>query len=261
MTEINKACCSLPPVKSAYKPVGTTTTIAGLECYVTGPQTADKALIAVYDIFGMNFSQVKQGADLLGTQGYKVVIPDFFRGQPFPDDTFPAFDSPMKSLATMTAETKSALMAFMGSSANFATRQPDLLAVVEHLRNTESIANIGAYGLCWGGKLVILTASQNPTAFSAIAQVHPARMEPEDAEGLTIPLASYISDDESVDAQKQLEEIMSRKKFDNKLNDFKHFVGMHHGFAGSRADLSNEVGAENFQDVYNRLASFFARAL
>ena len=52
---------------------------------VSGPSTAQTALLVVYDIFGY-FPQTIQGADILATSDkdhpYQVFMPDFFEGVP-----------------------------------------------------------------------------------------------------------------------------------------------------------------------------------
>jgi hypothetical protein len=49
----NKACCTIPPVKSDYTPKGTYKAFGGYnKVYVTGPASSDTALVCVYDIFG-----------------------------------------------------------------------------------------------------------------------------------------------------------------------------------------------------------------
>ena len=64
----------------------------------TGPSDANKGIIIIYDIFGY-FPQTLQGADILGTsddaQKYRVFIPDWFGGKPFPIEKFPP-DTPEK---------------------------------------------------------------------------------------------------------------------------------------------------------------------
>jgi dienelactone hydrolase len=47
---------------------------------VTGPEDATNAILIVYDVFGYS-PQILQGADLLASQGYKVVMPDFLLGK------------------------------------------------------------------------------------------------------------------------------------------------------------------------------------
>jgi hypothetical protein len=62
---------------------------------VTGPATATKALLFIYDIFGY-FPQTVQGADILASSDehspYLIFMPDWFEGQPadiswYPPDT------------------------------------------------------------------------------------------------------------------------------------------------------------------------------
>ena len=49
---------------------------------VTGPVSAKKAILVIYDIFGF-FPQTIQGADVLAaSQEYQVFMPDFFEGEP-----------------------------------------------------------------------------------------------------------------------------------------------------------------------------------
>ena len=98
------ACCRIPPIQSKdYKEKGKYETIGGLKtCIlcslvitfyliywhradVTGPPTASKALLYIFDIFGY-YPQSLQGADILSTSDshaqYQVFMPDFFEGSP-----------------------------------------------------------------------------------------------------------------------------------------------------------------------------------
>lgn len=97
------ACCRIPPIQSqGYKEKGKYETIGGLKtcklsytghCIrltknpidVTGPPTASKALLFIFDIFGF-YPQSLQGADILSTSDshaqYQVFMPDFFEGSP-----------------------------------------------------------------------------------------------------------------------------------------------------------------------------------
>jgi len=55
------ACCKLPPVEAEYSPKGSYEKINGYKTYVTGPEDSDKAIVAIYDIFGFS-PQILQGA-------------------------------------------------------------------------------------------------------------------------------------------------------------------------------------------------------
>lgn len=63
-------------MQAEYEPKGTYTQVAGLKSYTVGPEDAKQALLLVYDIFGFK-PQILQGADLLASQGFRVVMPDF----------------------------------------------------------------------------------------------------------------------------------------------------------------------------------------
>jgi len=54
------ACCKLPPVEAEYSPKGSYEKINGYKTYVTGPEDSDKAIVAIYDVFGFS-PQILQG--------------------------------------------------------------------------------------------------------------------------------------------------------------------------------------------------------
>ncbi|KAF2173670.1 hypothetical protein M409DRAFT_61980 [Zasmidium cellare ATCC 36951] len=82
-THSSAACCSTPVPKATadYTPKGTYQTLANTKTYITGPASATKALFHIYDIFGFR-TPTLQGADILASAGYLVVMPDFFAGSP-----------------------------------------------------------------------------------------------------------------------------------------------------------------------------------
>ena len=55
--------------------------------------------------------------------------------------------------------------------------------------------------------------SQEGTPFSAVAEVHPAMVDPEDAKGITVPLCMLASGDEDMDAVKKFEANLKVKNF------------------------------------------------
>jgi len=88
------ACCKLPPVEAEYSPKGSYEKINGYKTYVTGPEDSDKAIVAIYDIFGFSpqilqgvssllimDQQLISGADLLSSTGARVYMPDFLKGE------------------------------------------------------------------------------------------------------------------------------------------------------------------------------------
>ncbi|PWZ00539.1 alpha/beta-hydrolase [Testicularia cyperi] len=244
----NEACCSIPPVQSDYSPKGTTEKLGGLDVYAIGPKDSKKAIVVVYDIFGY-WPTTKQGADILAeATKARVVMPDFFRGKPFPQEYYPP----------NTKDKQEALQSFFGAAGDFSKRKPELEAVAAELKSNGA-AKVGLVGFCWGGKLSVLAGAEG-TPFTSVSQVHPAMVDPKDAAGLTVPIANFPSKDEPKDAVEAFEKEIQNKPF-AKDSVYKNYSESHHGWAAARADLNDKHNFENFQDVYQRLANFFNKTL
>jgi dienelactone hydrolase len=78
-THTSAACCSAPVPQSTttYTTKGTTRNLAETTCYITGPTDAKKAIFFIYDVFGFQ-DPTWQGADVLASAGYLVIMPNFF---------------------------------------------------------------------------------------------------------------------------------------------------------------------------------------
>jgi dienelactone hydrolase len=99
----NKACCTIPPVQThGYEPKGTYETFEDMQVYTIG-HPGHKTIICIFDIFGF-YPQVLQGADLLAALGFRVLVPDFFRGNPYPSDKFPPYESPLRHFPSTDEE-------------------------------------------------------------------------------------------------------------------------------------------------------------
>ncbi|GBE78460.1 hypothetical protein BKA93DRAFT_870124 [Sparassis latifolia] len=244
----NVACCTVPPVKSDYVPKGTYKAYGGIsKVYVTGPEkVGDIAIVCVYDIFGFK-PQTQQGADILAEQlKAQVLIPDFFE---------PAGPWPLEHFPPKTNEEKAGLQAFFGGPAHPQDSVAKLLTVGRALK-ADGAKFVGTYGLCWGGKVTILSGSQTGTPFDAVAAVHPAMLSAPDTENLQVPLGLYPTKDESYEEYEKMLSIVSKKPFAAK-NDTKYYNEMFHGFAGARADLNNAENKKFFEDLYGNLIKFY----
>jgi len=246
----NPACCSIPPVKSNYTPKGIYEAYAGFKkVYITGPpKRSDMAIVAVYDIFGFK-PQTQQGADMLATaMNATVFMPDFFEpDEPFPVDRFPPESD----------KDKEDLQKFFSGPADVQNAVKSLNRVGEALKK-DGAKWIGAYGMCWGGKVVIL-AGQDDSIFNGIAMMHPAMLGPDDGEKLAVPLGMFISKDEPKDDCEKIMKSLEDKPFAAK-NMYKYYPTMFHGWAAARANLEDPENKKQFEDVYARLQEFFAGA-
>ncbi|KAJ3556318.1 hypothetical protein NM688_g2094 [Phlebia brevispora] len=246
----NVACCTIPPVRSDYKPKGTYKPYGGFDkAYFAGPEKPGKlALVCVFDIFGFK-PQTLQGADILAKElNAQVILPDFFEGdEPWPLDKFPP----------KTPEDKKKLQEWFGGFANPKNHVPKLNAVGKAVKE-DGAEFVVAYGYCWGGKVVIVAGTQPDTPFDAVSIVHPAMLSVDDAAKLNIPLGIFISNDEPKDEYEKIVQTMSKKPFASK-NDYRHFDSFH-GFAAARANLDDPDNKAKYEELYRTLIKFVKNA-
>ncbi|KAK4102173.1 alpha/beta-hydrolase [Parathielavia hyrcaniae] len=243
----NEACCNIPPVVSTgYSAKGTYDEVDGMKTYVTGPADATKGIVVIYDIFGY-FDQTLQGADILATshsQKYKVVIPDWFKGEPCPIEWYPP----------NTPEKQKNLGAFFSKNPppGVAGKLPGYVKTLG--AKYPEIKSWGIIGFCWGGKVVSLVTSSDANPFAIAAECHPAMVEPDDAKGVRVPLVMLASKEEPADKVKQFEA--------NLASPAKHvetFADQIHGWMAARADLSDERVKAEYTRGYKTVLDFFAK--
>jgi len=178
-------------------------------------------------------------------------MPNFFE----PKEPFLTSKHPPKS-----DQDRSDLQAFFGpDGAAYPPNNIGKLTKFTETLKSNGYKYVGAYGFCWGSKICISSGSAG-TPLDAVALVHPAMLNANDAAKLTIPLAMYISKDESVEEYNKINDIISKKPFASK-SDSKIYTNMFHGFAAARANLENEENKKEFEDVYGKLVAFFGTNL
>ncbi|KAL4931693.1 dienelactone hydrolase family protein [Aspergillus undulatus] len=231
-----EACRTIPPViAEGYTPKGTSSVIGelGFKTYITGPPTSKTAILTIYDIFG-NSPQTTQGADILAARlNALVIIPDFFDGPGAKHEWVPAD----------TTEKAKLLMAFVNTKASWvdAARQiPNLVDVYKGC--FPNVERWGAYGLCWGGKVLALSSGQG-TRLAASVQVHPGRMDGADAQNIAIPHAILASKDEPVAEVEKYAEFIKEKGLGGFVETYE---GMWHGWMGARANLEKEESLKEY---------------
>ncbi|KAG5983377.1 hypothetical protein E4U54_006246, partial [Claviceps lovelessii] len=108
---------------------------------------------------------------------------------------------------------------------------------------------------CWGGKVATLSTKADNSPFGAIASVHPAMVDPKDAEGINVPMALLASGDEPAEDVKKFEETLTAPKH---VEVFKDQI---HGWMAARSDLSNDRVKEEYERGYKVLLTFFGEHL
>ncbi|CAK7229212.1 hypothetical protein SBRCBS47491_007169 [Sporothrix bragantina] len=248
------ACASRPPLTVDYQAQGRYETLAGLKTYIVGPDDATKAIITVYDIFGM-WPQTIQGADLLSSlTGALVLIPDFFEG----DGAKPEW------LPTNTPEKQKALGDFFTTKADFSKNVETLISVRKDLATRFHAVDehVGVFGLCWGGKIgVLATAAGNEgpgRRFNVSGTAHPGRLDSKDAEVLTAPHILLASKDEDAAVVAEYEKILSQP---GKVGEVTTYANMFHGWMGARSNLADAENVKEYARGYEQAAAFFNKHL
>ena len=218
-----------------------------MKTYVTGPSSAQVAILSIYDIFGF-FPQTLQGADILAhgdkDASYMVFMPDFFEGNPadiswYPPDT----------------EEKGAKLGEWFKGIAPPKHLPKVPGLVEAAKKyNENIQNWGIIGYCWGGKMTSLIAGK-ATTFKAAVQTSPAMIDAGDAEKVVIPMMMLASMDEPKE---------DVEKYDAALTVPKHvetFSDQLHGFMSARGDLNDSKCKAEYERGYQLALEFFHKHL
>ncbi|KAI1259543.1 alpha/beta-hydrolase [Xylariaceae sp. FL1019] len=244
----SEACCNIPPVVSkGYEAKGSYEDLGGFKTYVTGPSSATKGVVTIYDIFGY-YPQTLQGADIMATSDdtkYRVFIPDWFKGDPCPLSIFPP-DTPEK---------QKQLGDFFGKNPppSVASKVPDYFKAVS--AKYPEIKEWAILGFCWGGKVVSLVTSSDDNPFKVAIEAHPAMVDPSDAEKIKVPIAMLASKDEDPE---------DVKKFKANLtvpNHVETFGDQIHGWMAARADLNDERVKSEYTRGYQTVIKFLSQHL
>ncbi len=95
-------------------------------------------------------------------------MPDFFQGEALPISLYPPD----------TEEKRAVAKEFMATKADVGKNVGKLLEVVkEGKERWGHVRKWGGYGLCWGGKMVVLVSGEG-TPFLASGQAHPGYFHP-----------------------------------------------------------------------------------
>ncbi|KAF2495550.1 alpha/beta-hydrolase [Lophium mytilinum] len=215
------ACCTVG-VKHSGESVGELGKIGEIDTYFSYPKdrSTQNAILIITDVIGHEFINVQLIADQFAANGYFVVIPDLFKGNPVklnPPEGFDLWEW-LKDFQTKDVD-------------------PIVAATLKELRGPLGAKRIGAVGYCFGGKYVcrFLKTGQIDVGYTA----HPSFVDEEELEGIQGPLSiSAAETDQIFPAEKRhkSEEILLKLPVPYQINLFSDVV---HGFA-VRSDVSKK---------------------
>ncbi|MHB1261026.1 MAG: dienelactone hydrolase family protein [Thermoplasmatota archaeon] len=138
--------------------------------YVEGASGANQpGIVVVQEWWGVN-PQIKGSADRLAESGYRVLVPDLFRGK-----------------ATLDAAEAEHLMHDLDFG-DAATQ--DIRGAVQHLKPK---GKVGVVGFCMGGALAVLTAATTPEADAVVSWYGIPPEEALDVAKVTVPLQGHFA--------------------------------------------------------------------
>ncbi|KAG0163372.1 hypothetical protein DFQ28_003148 [Apophysomyces sp. BC1034] len=233
-------CCTLKPVESDYAPVGVMEHLGDLPLYVVGPKDAKKAILVIYDIMGLH-KNTQQFCDILANHGYKVVMPDFFRGRPWN----------IKNIGN-----RKAVMTWLSKVGTFDLVAPQISQVKTWLQG-QGVSSAGIVGFCWGGKIGVQIAGVD-RFYGAFTVIHPINVDTADAEKAQAPILALPSKDEP--DMTEYMAILKKKPFGAKCKHHR-FDDMHHGFAAARGNWSDELNRKRATEAIQLTIDFFNQVL
>ncbi|RXW19843.1 hypothetical protein EST38_g6005 [Candolleomyces aberdarensis] len=228
--------------------------IGGVKSYVSippgGEYAKDTVILFLADLFGPQFINAQLLVDGFAKNGYKVVAPDYFNGDPAPEDA-------------LNPGVNFDVMKWFANHGPEQTRPPldNVLAALKE----QGIKKIGATGYCFGGRYVFDLAFENITDVSVVS--HPTFIKaPEDLEKyLEVSEAPLLINSCTFDERFPPE---SQAIADQVLGDGKftpgykreYFEGCTHGFA-VRGDMNDPKVKAAKEGAFNSAVTWFKTKL
>lgn len=231
-------CCENPPALSSTSGYGSVFELGGLKTYVSGSSDSKKAILLISDIFGYEAPNLRKLADKVAAEGYYVVVPDFFYGDPY--------NSEIKERAIQV------WLESHGTDKGF----EDAKQVIAALKD-KGISAIGAAGFCWGGKVVVqLATSAN---IQAAVLLHPSFVSVDDFTEVKAPIAILGAE---LDRPTPPELIMQFKEILSSKPEVDSFVKMYPGVAHGwtvRYNVEDKKAVQSAEEAHQDMLNWFAK--
>ncbi|CAL8089037.1 unnamed protein product [Calicophoron daubneyi] len=231
---------------------------SGLNGYIVSPKegqvSSKSAIVAVYDIFGLDIVLTRRFVDMIAEQTRKrVLMPDFFHGHPWPLSKFPPTDP-------------AAIRNWVEDVGKWEEVSKDLKSAHQFLVSTgvDAQSPLGIIGFCWGGKQVFMACSGDTHAqqlgfkFGAGVVLHGSFIGSEDAEKITVPILFMPAGNDP--PYEPIKEVLDKKSFGSQCK-YHRFETEVHGFAAGRGDWTNECTRKSILKAAKFTSDFFGKHL
>ncbi|CAL5011337.1 unnamed protein product [Urochloa decumbens] len=173
----------------------------GFTAYVTGPSKSSRAIVLASDVYGSKI------ADKVAAEGYYVLVPDFFHGDPYNDS----------KILSEWIKSRSPVIAAQDAKPLFAS-----------LRNEGKSIGVGGY--CWGGKFAAEIAKTDDTEVVVLS--HPAYVTVDDMKEVKWPIEILGAQNDTITPPEQVRQLEQELRERGEIEYFvKIFPRVAHGFA------------------------------
>ncbi|KAH9207410.1 putative dienelactone hydrolase [Leptodontidium sp. 2 PMI_412] len=229
--------CCYQGVKHEGQPCGRIENIGETEIYISEPTSSASngyGILYLTDIIGHKFVNAQLLADQYAENGYVVVVPDLFHGDPVP------FNSDMATFSIPTW-----MQGAYGAKKVPHTPpnvDPIVQAGLDTLRQKHNCKKIALVGYCFGAKYAVRFLGSGQVDVGFIG--HPAMVEKKELEGVKRPLALAAAETDDIfpaNMRHDFEETL--RKLEGVPYQINLYSGVTHGF-GVRCDP--KVRAQRF---------------
>ncbi|KAL2828604.1 esterase/lipase [Aspergillus pseudoustus] len=224
MASLPSASCCYRGVKHDGAAKGTLSRVGDFEVYTVQPEDSapEKGILILTDVIGHKFINVQLIADQLAANGYVVIIPELFDGDPIPLNRPGDFDI----VAWRDGKYHPQGRAHVPENID-----PIVNASVEELRTKYGCKTIGAIGYCFGAKYVVRHLGPDIGKLDVGFIAHPSWVAEEELRAIKGPLAISAAETDVIFPAEKRHESEVILKETGVPYQISLFSGVSHGFA------------------------------
>jgi len=182
----------------------------------------DKGVILIADVYGYRYDEMRRIANLLAGEGFIVLLPDLFRGDP-----------------RKIGEDRSSFQEWREKHPTERV-MADIKAAAAFMR--KSVKKLAVLGFCWGG-LQSFNAAQTGLFDSAV-DFYGARMDVTGASKITCPFLGIFGGKDPSISSEEISALESELKKAKKVYQVKVFKDCGHAFVQKRENYNEQTSKE-----------------
>lgn len=217
--------CCYTGVKHEGEATGEMRSVGEVETYFAYPKdkSTKKGLLLITDVIGHKFINVQLVADQFAANGYFVVMPDVFYGDPIPLNRPGDFDIQKWLKGEMPNSPKGGHLP--------PTVDPIIDACLVEMRTKYGCEQIAAVGYCFGAKYVVRHLRPDQGKIDVGYVAHPSFVQKEELEEIKGPLAIAAAETDQIFPAEKRHETEVILKDVGQPYQINLYSGVQHGFA------------------------------